>query len=160
VLHELKALGTHISMDDFGTGNSSLNYLRTFPFDKIKIDRSFIRDITANNGAAAIVRAVTGLGRSLNLTITAEGVETPEQLAVLDSYACTEVQGFLFSRPVPVDEASALARNAVSLRRVEPEADLLSRFPWKNPQVRSTLDAGRMAVEVSGDGNVLHGETV
>jgi diguanylate cyclase (GGDEF)-like protein/PAS domain S-box-containing protein len=103
-LHQLRASGIRISMDDFGTGYSSLSYLRSFPFDKIKIDRSFVRDLTTREDCIAIVRAVTGLGRSLGIDTTAEGVETEEQLALLRSEGCSEVQGFLFSEPRPAAE--------------------------------------------------------
>ncbi len=103
-LHALHALGTPISMDDFGTGWSSLSYLRSFPFDKIKIDRSFISDLCDKPDAAHIVRAVTGLGNSLGMATTAEGVETDEQLSHLRREGCTEVQGYLFSPPRPKEE--------------------------------------------------------
>ena len=93
-------------MDDFGTGYSSLGYLRSFPFDKIKIDQSFIKDLTSNQGSAAIVRAVTGLAGSLDMTTTAEGVETFEQLEWVRTLGCTEMQGYLFSRPVPAEKLS------------------------------------------------------
>jgi EAL domain-containing protein (putative c-di-GMP-specific phosphodiesterase class I) len=95
-------------MDDFGTGYSSLGYLRSFPFDKIKIDRSFVSQIGVNAHCTAIVRAVTGLGTSLGIKTTAEGVETASQLAALRAEGCDEVQGFLFSRPVPAEEARRL----------------------------------------------------
>ncbi|HEX8167944.1 MAG TPA: EAL domain-containing protein, partial [Beijerinckiaceae bacterium] len=98
-LHRLRGLGVRISMDDFGTGYSSLSYLRSFPFDKIKIDRSFVRDLADKEDCAAIIRAVVGLGRSLGMTTTAEGVETVEQLAQVRAEGCTEVQGYLFSPP-------------------------------------------------------------
>ena len=95
-------------MDDFGTGYSSLSYLRRFPFDKIKIDQSFVRDLPHSRDAAAIVRAITSLGHSLGMATTAEGVETQAQLARLSAEGCTEVQGYLFSRPVPANEVSRL----------------------------------------------------
>ena len=101
-LHQLRDFGISISMDDFGTGYSSLSYLRSFPFDKIKIDQSFVRDIVASADARAIVRAVVGLGNEFGLTTVAEGVETPEQLAILRTAGCTEVQGFYFSEARPV----------------------------------------------------------
>ena len=91
-------------MDDFGTGYSSLSYLRSFPFDKIKIDQSFVRDIVASAEARAIVRAVIGLGTEFGLSTVAEGVETAEQLALLRAAGCTEVQGYLFSEARPVAE--------------------------------------------------------
>jgi EAL domain-containing protein (putative c-di-GMP-specific phosphodiesterase class I) len=95
-------------MDDFGTGYSSLSYLQSFPFDKIKIDRSFVKDITDGIGSLNIVRAVTAMARGLGMTTTAEGVETPEQLAMIRAEGCTEMQGYLFSRPVPAREIDEL----------------------------------------------------
>jgi len=110
-LHQLKSLGIRISMDDFGTGYSSLSYLRSFPFDKIKIDQSFIRDLASREDCLAIVRAVTGLGANLGMTTTAEGVETGEQVAKLRAEGCTEVQGYLFSPPIPAREVDPLLRD-------------------------------------------------
>ncbi|MER2250447.1 EAL domain-containing protein [Methylorubrum podarium] len=106
-LHRLRTMGVRIALDDFGTGYSSLSYLCRFPFDKIKIDRSFIRGIDEPE-AAAVVRAVVGLGERLGMAITAEGVETPEQLARVRRKGCTEAQGFLLGRPLPAPEAKAL----------------------------------------------------
>jgi len=103
-LRSLKNLGIHISMDDFGTGYSSLSNLRSFPFDKIKIDRSFVHDVERNSDAAAIVHAVLGLGQSLGMSTCAEGVETVEQLAYLRQEGCNEVQGYYYSRPKPAAE--------------------------------------------------------
>jgi diguanylate cyclase (GGDEF)-like protein len=108
LLHQLRELGVRIAMDDFGTGYSSLSYLRSFPFDKIKIDRSFVRELGDKADCLAIVRAVAGLGASLGITTTAEGVETPEQLARVREQGCTEVQGYLFSRPRPASEVRGL----------------------------------------------------
>jgi diguanylate cyclase (GGDEF)-like protein/PAS domain S-box-containing protein len=99
----LKAIGVSIAMDDFGTGYSSLSNLRNFPFDKIKIDRSFVRSIDMNLPAAAIVRAVLGLGRGLGLPVIAEGVETSDELAFLNAEGCKEAQGYLFGRPAPIE---------------------------------------------------------
>ena len=104
VLHQLRALGIRIAMDDFGTGYSSLTYLQCFPFDKIKIDRSFVKDITENSGSLNIVRAVAALARGMGMMATAEGVETREQLEQITSEGCTEMQGFLFSQPIPAHE--------------------------------------------------------
>ncbi len=104
ILHSLRGLGVRVAMDDFGTGYSSLSYLRSFPFDKIKIDQSFVRDLCVADGTDFIVRAVIGLGANLGMTTTAEGVETEAQLAKLRAEGCDEVQGYLFSRPVPVSQ--------------------------------------------------------
>ena len=101
VLNDIRALGVRIAMDDFGTGYSSLSYLRTFPFDKIKIDRSFIRDLTQDKNALSIVRAITDMAQSLGVRITAEGVETEAQMEALKALNCHEAQGFLIGRPAP-----------------------------------------------------------
>jgi diguanylate cyclase (GGDEF)-like protein len=102
-LRRLKALGVRIAMDDFGTGFSSLSTLQSFPFDKIKIDKSFVENIHRHDRATAIVRAVLSLGRSLEIPVTAEGVETAEQLEFLRGEACAEVQGYAIGRPAPID---------------------------------------------------------
>jgi diguanylate cyclase (GGDEF)-like protein len=111
VLHELRGFGVRISLDDFGTGYSSLSYLRSFPFDKIKIDRSFVTDLATREDSMAIVRAVTGLGKSLGIVTTAEGVETDTQFDLLRQEGCTQAQGYLFSPPRPAaDVAKMLLR--------------------------------------------------
>jgi EAL domain-containing protein (putative c-di-GMP-specific phosphodiesterase class I)/hemoglobin-like flavoprotein len=102
ILHELRATGLSIALDDFGTGYSSLSYLRIFPFDKIKIDRSFVSEMSRMDVCAAIVCAVANLGRTLDIVTTAEGVETKEQLELLRAAGCTQAQGYLFGRPCPV----------------------------------------------------------
>ena len=101
-LRKLKALGVHIAIDDFGTGYSSLSNLRAFPFDKIKIDQSFVRSVETSSEAAAIVRAVVGLARGFNLPVLAEGVETDAELSFLREEACTAIQGYLLARPGPI----------------------------------------------------------
>jgi diguanylate cyclase (GGDEF)-like protein len=103
-LHELRKMGVQIALDDFGTGYSSLSYLRSFPFDKIKIDRSFIQDLSNGAEPLAIVNAVAGLAKCLNMTSTAEGVETQQQMDVLQAIGCTEMQGYLFSHARPAHE--------------------------------------------------------
>jgi len=108
MLHQLRDLGVRISMDDFGTGYSSLSYLRCFPFDKIKIDQSFVRDLIDKPDAIAIIRAVTGLGHSFGMTTTAEGVETQEQLDQMRAEGCTEVQGYFYSKPMPAREIAEM----------------------------------------------------
>jgi diguanylate cyclase (GGDEF)-like protein len=108
MLHALRRLGVRISLDDFGTGYSSLSYLRSFPFDKIKIDRSFVNELATRKDSLAIIRAVTGLGKSLGITTTAEGVETDEQLDMLCREGCTQAQGYLISKPRPIAEVEGL----------------------------------------------------
>ena len=108
VLHQLRTLGVRIAMDDFGTGYSSLSYLRSFPFDKIKIDRSFIQNMAQDESSSAIVRAVVGLSATLGMVTTAEGVETAEQLDGVRAEGCTEVQGFYFSAARPASEVAAM----------------------------------------------------
>ncbi|RUP13274.1 MAG: GGDEF domain-containing protein, partial [Methylobacterium sp.] len=103
-LHRLRELGVRVSMDDFGTGYSSLSYLRSFPFDKIKIDRSFVKDLTSKPDGEAIIRAIAGLGKSLGMTTVAEGVETAEQMQRIRLEGCTDVQGYLISKPVPAED--------------------------------------------------------
>ena len=128
MLHSLHEMGVKISMDDFGTGYSSLSYLRRFPFDKIKIDRSFISDLrgtaeypddagdrpdglaAAAKSAATIVRAIVGLGRNLGISTTAEGVETAQQFAQIREKGCTEAQGYFISPARPAQEVMALLR--------------------------------------------------
>jgi diguanylate cyclase (GGDEF)-like protein len=103
-LHQLRRLGVKIAMDDFGTGYSSLSYLRSFPFDKIKIDSSFIRSVNDQESSLAIIRAITGLSNSLGIVTTAEGVETEAQLERIRAEGCQQIQGFIFSRPRPIGE--------------------------------------------------------
>jgi EAL domain-containing protein (putative c-di-GMP-specific phosphodiesterase class I) len=112
-LSEVHGLGVSIAMDDFGTGYSSLSYLRSFPFDRVKIDQSFVRELGHRSDCGAIVRAVASLSGKLGMATTAEGVETQEQLDALAVFGCTEVQGYLFSPAVPASQVP----------------DLLSRLP-------------------------------
>ena len=107
ILRRLKSLGVRIALDDFGTGYSSLSYLQSFPFDKMKIDKTFVNDLN-NPQSAAIVRAVIGLGRALRVPVQAEGVESREQLAYLAHEGCDEVQGFLLGRPLPIANYGAV----------------------------------------------------
>jgi len=108
MLHQLRSLGVRISMDDFGTGYSSLSYLRSFPFDKIKIDQTFVRDLVEKPDSIAIIRAVAGLGHSFGMTTTAEGVETQQQLDQMRAEGCTEVQGYFYSKPLPASDVAQL----------------------------------------------------
>ena len=108
MLYQLRELGVRIAMDDFGTGYSSLSYLQSFPFDKIKIDRSFVKDIADGVGSLNIVRAVAALAKGLGMATTAEGVETQEQLDTVRSEGCTEMQGFLFSHARTASDVAQL----------------------------------------------------
>jgi len=110
-LHGLRKLGVRIAMDDFGTGYSSLSYLRRFPFDRLKIDQSFVRELGRQRDCDAIVRAVIALGRDLGMATTAEGVETPEQLRTLAQAGCSDIQGYLFSRPIRLHEIPDMLRS-------------------------------------------------
>jgi predicted signal transduction protein with EAL and GGDEF domain len=117
ILNQLRDLGVRISMDDFGTGYSSIGYLRSFPFDKIKIDQSFVRDLLVDEGSLAIVRAIAGLGVSFGMTTTAEGVETEEQMRCLNLEGCIEVQGYLYSKAVPANEIVGVLERLASRGR-------------------------------------------
>jgi EAL domain-containing protein (putative c-di-GMP-specific phosphodiesterase class I) len=108
VLHRLRELGVRIAMDDFGTGYSSLSHLQRFPFDKIKIDRSFVSNIAQDAGSLNIIRAVAALANGLGVSATAEGVETQEQLDAVKAEGCDEMQGFFWSKPMPACEVDEL----------------------------------------------------
>ncbi|WP_428033256.1 two-component system response regulator [Amphritea sp.] len=109
-LHRLKALGVQLAIDDFGTGYSSLSYLKRFPIDRLKVDRSFITHVTTDQGDASVTQAIIAVAHNLGLSVTAEGVEDEAQLAFLQQYACEEVQGFLFSKPLVADDLAELLR--------------------------------------------------
>jgi len=132
ILRRLKALGVNIAMDDFGTGYSSLSYLRSFPFDKIKIDRSFVSDLETNNNSAAIIRAVITLSRTLKLPVTAEGVETEAQRLILSQEGCDQIQGHLTGMALPIQNYEAIV-NAPQTRRetrkTDQGKDEISRSP-------------------------------
>ena len=136
-LHQLRELGVRIALDDFGTGYSSLSYLRSFPFDKLKIDRSFVQDLPESRSARAIVQAIAALGSSFNMAITAEGVEKAEQMEYLRGEGCDELQGFYLSKPKPIEEL-LVARKAT---HVEP----------------ANLGSGESAVCASGSVASAHG---
>jgi EAL domain-containing protein (putative c-di-GMP-specific phosphodiesterase class I) len=108
ILRALKGLGVKIALDDFGTGYSSLSYMKRFPIDALKIDQSFIRDMTSDSDDASIVSAVINMGRSLNMRVIAEGIQTRDQLKFLKERHCPEGQGFYFGPPVPAEELGEL----------------------------------------------------
>jgi len=114
VLKSLRAKGVQIAVDDFGTGYSSLSYLRKFPIDALKIDQSFVRQITSAPDDTSIVTAVISMGRSLKLRVVAEGVETREELAFLQTHLCDEAQGYYFSSPVVPQQFARLLRTGIS----------------------------------------------
>jgi polar amino acid transport system substrate-binding protein len=115
ILRELKKRGIRISMDDFGTGYSSLSLLKQFPIDTLKIDRSFVKDLANDSKDEAIVSAVIVLAHNLKLDVVAEGVETVEELAVLQKHRCDKIQGFLFSKAVPAPEIEKMLRAGKTL---------------------------------------------
>jgi EAL domain-containing protein (putative c-di-GMP-specific phosphodiesterase class I) len=116
ILRRLKALGVKIAMDDFGTGYASMSSLQSFPFDKIKIDRTFVSGVEFNSQSAAIVRSIIGLGTALQIPVIAEGVETEGECAFLRQEGCGEIQGFLIGRPLPISEYAAITEGASSRR--------------------------------------------
>ncbi len=116
-LHSLRALGVRVALDDFGTGYSSLSYLRSFPFDKIKIDRSFIIDLLNSDGATAIIKSITTLAEALGMETTAEGVESAGQMDILREQGCSHIQGYYFSKPVTQDAVAAMLDGGAEARR-------------------------------------------
>ncbi len=138
-LRELHELGIQIAMDDFGTGYSSLSYLRRFPFNRIKIDQSFVRELGTRDDCIAIVRAVITLGRDLGMAITAEGVETKQQLEMLERAGCAEVQGYLFSRPVPELTVLGLLRSMPAIAEIWPP--FVVPVPPEPTEARESLPA-------------------
>ncbi len=113
ILHTLRENGIQVAVDDFGTGYSSLSYLRKFPVDAVKIDQSFVRQISTAGDDTTIVKAVIGMARGLKLRVIAEGVETSEEAAFLRAYRCEEAQGYYFSRPVPPQQFAVLLKRGI-----------------------------------------------
>jgi EAL domain-containing protein (putative c-di-GMP-specific phosphodiesterase class I) len=119
MLRELRGMGVGISIDDFGSGQSSLIYLKDFPIDAVKIDKEFLREVTSDETAAAIVTYVINLAHTLKLEVVAEGVESEEQYTFLRHYACDQMQGYLFSKPLPADEVVPFLQHALRPRTLE-----------------------------------------
>jgi EAL domain-containing protein (putative c-di-GMP-specific phosphodiesterase class I) len=143
-LESLRALGAAISLDDFGTGYSSFEYLRKFAFDKIKIARPFVQELTESGSTTAVFHAIASLGASLRLATTAEGVETPEQFAIVQAEGCTEVQGYLFSTPRPASEFPVLRG--------------LREWTDSMPLPDSSLQS--LAIHVAGNSHVFESQAV
>jgi EAL domain-containing protein (putative c-di-GMP-specific phosphodiesterase class I) len=149
-LHRLRELGGKISMDDFGTGYSSLSYLRSFPFDKIKIDRCFISGLATGDDSVAIVLATAGLAKHLGIATIAEGVETKQQLQQVKALGCSEMQGFLFSAPLRIGDVTQMQRARIEKDAAAMEVRrLASRSGWTCkrrplPQFRRDLEQARM----------------
>ena len=141
-LHSIRDMGIVVAMDDFGTGYSSLSYLRRFPFDKIKIDKSFVSELGECDESAAIVRAATGLAKALGMETVAEGVETEDQLARVGIEGCSEAQGYLFSRPMP-------AREVLRFLGVEPQDVSSPSVVTGSQEALETPEAGRATVDVN-----------
>jgi EAL domain-containing protein (putative c-di-GMP-specific phosphodiesterase class I) len=118
-------MGVGVSVDDFGTGQSSLIYLKHFPIDTVKIDKEFLREVTSDETAAAIVSYIINLAHTLQLKVVAEGVETEEQYTFLRHYACDQMQGFLFSRPLPANEIVPFLQQSLRQRTIELQRPLL-----------------------------------
>jgi EAL domain-containing protein (putative c-di-GMP-specific phosphodiesterase class I) len=146
IMQDLKRVGVNLSLDDFGTGWSSLSYLRKFPLDRIKIDRSFMRDISSEPAAEAVVRSILSLGCNLGLGCIAEGVETSQQLIYLQEHVCAEMQGFLFSPALPAVECGALLHSGTP-GHVGARGGLESHFGANDPVQQSvhlrTISANR-----------------
>jgi EAL domain-containing protein (putative c-di-GMP-specific phosphodiesterase class I) len=138
ILKTLRAAGVQLAVDDFGTGYSSLSYLRKFPIDALKIDQSFIRQITGTPDETTIVTGVISMGRSLRLRVVAEGVETKEELAFLQAHKCDEAQGYYFGRPVPPSQFATLLETGISER----SSHIVRKLLWRSYRSRS-LEIGR-----------------
>jgi EAL domain-containing protein (putative c-di-GMP-specific phosphodiesterase class I) len=139
VLHAIQDRGIRLAIDDFGTGYSSMSLMKQFPIDTIKIDRSFVRDLSSDSEDQAIAQAIISMGKALGMTVVAEGVETAEQHAFLRNHACDEMQGFLFSRPLPPRELAELLQSMPLLASppLQPKAEGAPSAPDVTPTVKN-----------------------
>lgn len=149
ILNQLRNIGVHLSLDDFGTGHSSLQYLKQFPFSTIKIDRSFIADMETNITSIAIIKATITLGKSLGLSLIAEGVETENQLILLQNMHCNLIQGYLFGKPVPIDEFTKLlnANNLLTLHNDNPTTSHLQQYQYQTMQAQHYKDVVQLITQ-------------
>jgi EAL domain-containing protein (putative c-di-GMP-specific phosphodiesterase class I) len=140
LLDAIQSRGVRLAIDDFGTGYSSMSLMKQFPIDTIKIDRSFVRDLPNDSEDQAIAQAIISMGKALGMTVVAEGVETVEQQAFLRSHACDEMQGYLFSKPLPPGKLASLLRSAPVLVSppLQPAADGGMEKSGRRPKPRST----------------------
>jgi EAL domain-containing protein (putative c-di-GMP-specific phosphodiesterase class I) len=136
VLDAIRSRGVRLAIDDFGTGYSSMSLMKQFPIDTIKIDRSFVRDLAVNEEDRAIATAIISMGKALDLTVVAEGVETIEQDAFLRRRECDELQGYLYSKPVPADEIPPMLTPVVEAPTLQPQRDAVP------PAILSRQQAG------------------
>ena len=162
ILDAIQSRGIRLAIDDFGTGYSSMSLMKHFPIDTIKIDRSFIRDLPVDSEDQAIAQAIISMGKALGMTVVAEGVETIEQQAFLRSHACDEMQGFLFSKPVPPRQMAELLRATPALESpaLQPEARIQG---WKALSSDGCGWSSRMsiasAISVASATSVLPGKS-
>jgi EAL domain-containing protein (putative c-di-GMP-specific phosphodiesterase class I) len=140
VLDAIQSRGIRLAIDDFGTGYSSMSLMKQFPIDTIKIDRSFVRDLPNDSEDQAITQAIISMGKALGMTVVAEGVETVEQQAFLRSHACDEMQGYLFSKPLPPAQLASLLRSTPMLMSppLQPTADDATGKPGRRSKPRGT----------------------
>jgi EAL domain-containing protein (putative c-di-GMP-specific phosphodiesterase class I) len=137
LLDQIQSRGVRLAIDDFGTGYSSMSLMKQFPIDTIKIDRSFVRDLENSSEDRAIAKAIISMGKALGLTVVAEGVETAEQDAFLRGHECDELQGYLFSKPIPAESIAVLLRPTLSSPSLQPSVFPLSPYVRKAVAIKA-----------------------